>query len=454
MHYVARELFRRRRQAAAVVAGLAVAVAIVIVVSAVGAGLKSAQAKALASLSGVGTGVTVTHPVQAPPSAAPRFSFAPQAGSSSGGSTALAQSQLTVARGLGTAPKDQVATVAGLSRVTKADGVLLLDNYDFSGLIPGLTGAPASGDGGVAGTAEGSRGSSFNVDSFTVAGIDTARHSGIASSLAVTAGRGFTPGDTGQRVALVDALYAQENQIPVGSPVNIGGIDIPVVGLVSGGNGRASLAQSYLPLDVAQGLSGQAGKITSIYASTATAGDVGSVSRSIARAIPGAHVATQADLASTMTGTLASAGAVSSSIGSWLSLGAFAAATLIAALLTAVGVTRRSREFGTLKALGWTSGRVVLQVVGESLVQGLIGAAAGIALAGAAVSVTNAIAPQLTAGLASGGAAASIPLVLGLPVEAALGGTALAVAAALLAAAVGASRVARLRPAQALRSVQ
>lgn len=454
MHYVARELIRRRRQAAAVVAGLAVAVAVVVIANSVGSGLKSAQAHALASLSGVGTAVTVTHPVQTPPSAAPRFTFAPQAGSAAGGVTSLAQSQLTVAKGLGTVPAGQVATVAGLHRVTKADGVLLLDNYDFSGLIPSLTGAPASGDGGIAGNAEGASGSSFNVDSFTVAGIDTARSGGVASSLAVTSGRGFTAADATRRVALVDALYAHENQISVGSPVNIGGVDIPVVGLVSGGNGRASLAQSYLPLPVAQALSGQSGRITSIYASTATAGDVTAVTTAVTRAIPGSHVATQADLASKMTGTLASAGAVSTSIGSWISVAAFAAATLIAALLTMIGVTRRSREFGTLKALGWTSGRVVMQVVGESLVHGVIGAAAGIALAGIPAGIVNVLAPQLTAGLSSGGATTSIPLMLGVPIGAALAAAALAIASALVAAAFGASRVARLRPAQALRSAQ
>ena len=57
-----------------------------------------------------------------------------------------------------------------------------------------------------------------------------------------------------------------------------------------------------------------------------------------------------------------------------------AAAFLIAILFTIQGVTRRTREFGTLKAIGWSNRRVVGQVAGESLVQGLIGGAAGLAL--------------------------------------------------------------------------
>jgi ABC-type antimicrobial peptide transport system permease subunit len=44
---------------------------------------------------------------------------------------------------------------------------------------------------------------------------------------------------------------------------------------------------------------------------------------------------------------------------------ALVAAFLLAALLMMSAVTRRVREFGTLKALGWRSRRVVEQVMGE-----------------------------------------------------------------------------------------
>ncbi len=54
-------------------------------------------------------------------------------------------------------------------------------------------------------------------------------------------------------------------------------------------------------------------------------------------------------------------------------------------------VTRRIREFGTLKALGWTSRRVVGQVLGESIVIGIVGGAVGVELGflGAARSSTT-----------------------------------------------------------------
>jgi ABC-type antimicrobial peptide transport system permease subunit len=78
------------------------------------------------------------------------------------------------------------------------------------------------------------------------------------------------------------------------------------------------------------------------------------------------------------------------------------AAFAVAALFTIAGVSRRVREFGTLKALGWRSPRIVGQVVGESVVQGLIGGVLGIALGFVGALLVAKLAPDLTATVASG----------------------------------------------------
>jgi putative ABC transport system ATP-binding protein len=62
-------------------------------------------------------------------------------------------------------------------------------------------------------------------------------------------------------------------------------------------------------------------------------------------------------------------------------------------------VTRRVREFGTLKALGWRSGRITGQVMGESLVIGILGGAAGVALGFAGAALVSKLARPLTASL-------------------------------------------------------
>jgi putative ABC transport system permease protein len=136
-------------------------------------------------------------------------------------------------------------------------------------------------------------------------------------------------------------------------------------------------------------------------------------------------------------------------------------------------VTRRVAEFGTLKAIGWRTRRIVAQVLGESVVVGIAGAAVGVGLGFAGAAIVAAIAPKLFA-IVGGNTApqASLPAgVRGAPIGSlgavqphnvpvpwhpsvtagAIGlAVILAVAGALLAGSLGAWRIARLRPADAL----
>ena len=78
-----------------------------------------------------------------------------------------------------------------------------------------------------------------------------------------------------------------------------------------------------------------------------------------------------------MTGSLSSASTLANSLGKWLAVAVLAAAFGVASILTVSAVTRRVREFGTLKALGWRSPRIVGQVLGESAVIGVVGGLIG-----------------------------------------------------------------------------
>ena len=146
-------------------------------------------------------------------------------------------------------------------------------------------------------------------------------------------------------------------------------------------------------------------------------------------------------------------------------------AFLIASLLTLSSVTKRVREFGTLKALGWSQRLVVRQVTGESLIGELLGGALGVVLGVIGALIVGAFAPSLEATVASGAteggpriigpfgqgaveqtatevaleAPVSVPLILAAVGLALLGG--------LIAGAVGSLRAARLRPADALRHI-
>ena len=106
---------------------------------------------------------------------------------------------------------------------------------------------------------------------------------------------------------------------------------------------------------------------------------------------------TSADLADQVSGSLSSASDLADRLGTWLAVAALVASFAVAGLLTVSAVSRRVREFGTLKALGWKSRRIVVQVLGESFVVGLVGAVLGVALGIAGARLIVAFSPALKA---------------------------------------------------------
>ena len=85
------------------------------------------------------------------------------------------------------------------------------------------------------------------------------------------------------------------------------------------------------------------------------------------------------------------------------------ASFFLASLLTMAAVTRRIREFGTLKALGWKSRRIVFQVMGEAVAIGIVGGVIGVGLGFAGVALVNKFSSPLTASLASNTTGSATP---------------------------------------------
>ncbi|HEX4255742.1 MAG TPA: FtsX-like permease family protein, partial [Streptosporangiaceae bacterium] len=98
---------------------------------------------------------------------------------------------------------------------------------------------------------------------------------------------------------------------------------------------------------------------------------------------------------------LASTSSLANNLGKWLAIVVLIAAFLLASLLTMSAVSRRVREFGTLKALGWPSRRIVWQVMGESVAVGVIGGIVGVALGLAGSQLVDKLAPPLKASVGS-----------------------------------------------------
>jgi len=299
-------------------------------------------------------------------------------------------------------------------------------------------------------------------ESYTIGGVELADPSmGLVTAAQVGAGRYLQGG----REALVSTTYAARKSLKVGSKLNLNGTSFTVVGLVRpplGGQG----VDVYLPLAQLQKLSGQKDLVNVVLVRADDSGSVAAVEERIEGAYVQAEVASAKEVAGTISGSLVDAAELSRSLGLALSVVAAVSAFLLAALLALSSVGKRVRELGTLKALGWTQGKVVRQVAGESLATGVLGGILGVVLGVGAALLIGELGPTLSASSTTGGGSifgieqasrtTSDAVSLSAPVGAAivLGGFLLAVLGGLLAGAAGALRAARLRPADALRTVE
>ncbi|MEU3341252.1 FtsX-like permease family protein [Streptomyces sp. NPDC006668] len=483
--YLKRELSRRKKAALVIAMGLALGIALVITVNSVSAGMTQAQGKVLKSLYGLGTDMTVTKAQSAPKagsSQGPNFQFDAKSSSSTKQS-----SDRVMTQGGQALASSLVAKVAAQKGVSAAVGALTLNVTKVDGSFTqgkaksSTSGSGGQQQGGPGGSSSGGSqpqvqggGASFDVNSYSVAGVDvTDQELGPLATSKITSGKTFTSSQTTAKVAVVSASYAKSKKYKVGSTFKISGTTYTVIGVATPDSGDSTV-DVFLPLKQAQTLGDAKNKVTTIYVKATDSQQISTVKKEIQSNISGTTVTTSADLASTVSGSLSTASDLATSVGKWLSIAVLAAAFLVAALLTSSAVSRRVREFGTLKALGWPSRKVTRQVVGESMVNGLIGGALGIALGLAAAYAVTAISPKLTAQLGGTGGgtggpgggpggggpgrqSASTTMEIALSAPVSLTTIALAVALAvtggLIAGAMGGWRASRMRPADALRSV-
>ena len=406
--YLRRELRRRMRQAIFISVGLALGIGLVITVTAASSGVKAAQGSVLQNLYGVGTAATVTKTPTAGSfgTGNRNFNFKP-------GSTVKID-DLTATRSLGTLDDTVITTISKLNGVAGVSGALTADDVDTTFKIPDFSGGGGGGAGGGRGSGGGGGGGNggggggfrgpggFNAgNAVSVDGIDLASSAqalGPLSNGNLTSGRTLKASDASSDVAVIDSSYAKSASLKVGSAVTLASTKFTVVGIVSEPASDSS-ADVYVPLARAQALSSMAGKVNTIYVAADSSSAISAVQKEIQKAVPGSTVTTSADLASEVTGSLSSASTLANNLGKWLAIAVLIAAFLLASLLTMSAVSRRVREFGTLKALGWRSRRVIGQVMGESVAMGIIGGVVGIGLGFLGAKIVEHVSPSLTASL-------------------------------------------------------
>jgi putative ABC transport system permease protein len=484
LSYMLSELRRRRGRTVLTALGLAVGVALVVTVNALSRGLDDAQAEVLKPLTGIGTDLSVSRPLQLSTSGGGPFgNLSPQERarlrSENGGArvglenlgtpgshfsrdTFASASQLTFSA-------TRVKSIGSLAGVKSAAGGLTLAAVHLEGTVPQQSqqrfGPAGAGQGGPR---------NIDVQAITVSGVDQ-RHPGLGAVTSGQLARGRYFSRSTKREAILNVSYAKRKGIKLGKTITLGGKTFTVIGFAKTPlGGQAS--DVYVKLTQLQKLSGRTGRINTVYVRATSSDQVAAVTAAIKSSFDGASVTTASDLANRVSGSLVDAKNLTGKLGTALEIVGLLAAFLIASLLTLSSVTKRVRELGTLKALGWRQSLVVRQVTGESLIQGLIGGIAGVALGLGTAALIGALAPTLKATVAQaatqtagvgpgpGGFAAfgqgtvqagSTAVSLGAPVGLGLIllAVALAIAGGLISGAVGGLRAARLRPAEALRHI-
>jgi ABC-type antimicrobial peptide transport system permease subunit len=482
LRYIGAELRRRKGRTILTALGLGVGVATVVAVAALSAGLDDAQSEVLEPLTGVGTDMSATRPILVTEEGGEEgFAIGPGADLS-----AKEQRQLERENGGGRVgltdlgdpgerftdqnfmspnlsfPEREANGVASIDGVEDVAPALTLDSVTVSGKVPdeAASGEPQLQLGGPP--------ESIDFEQSSVTGVDVSSPElALVTPDRITDGRYLRSGES--HGAIVTAQYADQNGIAVGDKVDVGGEKFEVVGLASAGLGGES-SDIYVQLSELQRLSDREGRANVLRVRAEHSGQVASVAAAIEDDFKGSSVTTAQDLADQVTGSLSDAQDLSGTLGTALALVALLGAILIASLLTLSSVAKRTRELGTLKAIGWRGRQVVRQVAGESLAQGILGGAVGAALGIGAAALIGAVGISLDAsvataesgpvlrgpGAAAEAAGATTEVVLGAPVDPGLVLLAVGLAAlgGLIAGAAGAARAARLRPAEALRSVE
>jgi ABC-type antimicrobial peptide transport system permease subunit len=506
LQYMVSELRRRKGRTLLTALGLGVGVGLVVTVTALTTGLDRAQDKVLEPLTGVGTDMAVTRPLtfdadagnsgrfQGPgaglsaneqeqlreenggaggPGVRLRLDEAGEPGEKFTRTNFIATSQLSF-------PAAEVSKIAGLDKVKDAAGALTLNMTRVSGTVPEDGFGGRRGAQPQPGTQPDQEPPPISFTTLSLTGIDQSKPSLAAMTPdQVSGGRYFSGGDG--REIILNAAYAKRNSLGVGDKIELkGSKKFTVIGLSESPLGGQS-SDGYVKLAQLQSMSDRKGRVNTVQVRAQGSDDVAAVEKAIGATLDGASVTTAADLAKRVGGSLTDAKNLSSKLGTALTIVGLLAAFLIASLLTLSSVTKRIRELGTLKAIGWPARHVVRQVTGESLLQGALGGIAGAVIGIGGAAVINLVAPTLEAtvaaaaptgpvrfgpggggpgggggGFGSGAiSSGSTSVTLDAPVDLnlILLAIALALLGGLIAGSVGGLRASRLRPADALRHI-
>jgi len=217
-----------------------------------------------------------------------------------------------------------------------------------------------------------------NGQAVLLTGIDPGTYSNVTGGLNILSGTTISSAP-GNQVVLEETLAGRLG-VGIGSSVVVGsnatgGTPYAVVGIYS--SPETFLDKSiYLSLTNAQAVVGDQGKVTEIYVKAEASSNTTNIASEIDSRVPGVRVVTSSNLAtaaSALSGTLTSLFTVIGLVA--LLAGGFGVVNTMV-----ISVSERTREIGTLEAIGARQGQIMKLFLGEAFLIGVIGAVAGVVI--------------------------------------------------------------------------
>jgi putative ABC transport system permease protein len=183
-------------------------------------------------------------------------------------------------------------------------------------------------------------------------------------------------GSTGDLVALVGSSLATKNNLTAGSTFTAYGKTITVQGIFTTGN-QFQDSGVIMPLATVQSLTDQAGAVTTMTATVDSSDNVESTVTALKTSL-----GTSADIISEISRAESSVSSLQGIANLALAgvIGSAITGAVIILLTTIIVVRERRREIGVIKAIGGSNAKVIGQFMWESLTLTVIGAVAGLAL--------------------------------------------------------------------------
>jgi putative ABC transport system permease protein len=355
-----RSLKRRRARTALTVSGIVVGVAMILVLLSLAAGTSTQTNSLIREV--LGAEITIVN------GTTPNFT----GGTARGGAGANALRELF---GFGNAMSDSI-----LGQIGNLTGV-----YAVSGQLSTV--------GSIGGT------------SVFLFGVDPSSYSLVTGGLNIVDGASLDA-SAGVNEMVLDTTLAQNLNVGVGGTVSVttnssGVQQYTVVGTYTPVSALAPLSRSaYITLENAQLSSNQTGEVSEIFVKADDPNLVSGVASEISSSLAGVRVIT----ASAITNAAASLTGLLTTFFSVIGLVALLAGGFGAVNTMMMSISERTREIGTLRAIGASKGQVMRIFMGEALIIGLLGAAAGVAIG---VAITFVLPTLAGGGLGGAGGTAA-----------------------------------------------